>query len=146
MLLSARQCVLGFALDRCRKDCDVLAFPSGCDSCQLTRQRCHGPRFGDLHVQLMDARSRDVRKREAGVFADCFIESLLAAAPGGKQQLNTVAVKRCRAIRSGGKRKTIPIPIQVPLPHQNQRRTNVAASNHISTQAATRGCIMPICV
>src|SRR5438552_15221859 len=67
MLLGACQCVLGFTLDRCRKNSDVLAFASGCCSCQFTRQRCHGPRFAGFHVAVMDYSSRAVRLREAGV-------------------------------------------------------------------------------
>src|SRR5712664_3479698 len=79
-------------------DLDVLAFALARRGGQPSGVRRLGACFGDFHIHLMDAGSRNVSEREGRIFDNGAVESLPGPVPGRKNTIDTVAVKCRRAV------------------------------------------------
>jgi len=99
------------ALDRGGHDLDMAFFARGRAAGQFTGLRRHGARLAALHVELMKPRAADTRQREAWIFRDRLVERVFGAVPGRQHAVDALAVMRRGAVRGGGQRKIVSVPV-----------------------------------
>jgi len=99
------------ALDHGGHDRNMCDFARRCAGRKLHRLRGHGTRFGAFHVELVKAGAADMRQRKAGIFRDCLVERGFGSVPGRQHAVRAVPVMRRGAIRGGGERQIISVPV-----------------------------------
>src|SRR4051812_22817756 len=64
----------------------------------------------------MQAGAGDMRQCETGVFLDGAVEGLLGPVPGRQHAVDTVAIMGGGAVRGGGQRQIISVPVHFLIP------------------------------